>query len=140
MATPATSQKQAAPAAQPQAQVSNLVLELDSKSDRISGGAVYRIPGRKGLVYFPVSLFEGGVPSNITVTGIRVAAPRVPAAKLTPEERAKLVAQRKAERAKETPVQKAARLKAYAEKLAANAQKKAAEAAKLAAAAAVSTK
>lgn len=135
MATPATSQKQAAQAAP---SVSNLTLELDSKSDRISGGAVYRIPGRKGLVYFPVSLFEGPVPANITVTGIKVAAPKVAAAKLTPEERAKLVAQRKAERAKETPVQKAARLKAHAEKLAANAQKRAAEAAKLAAAASVS--
>lgn len=94
------------------------------KTDK-SGSTSYAMDGVRSSVYFNKGIFNGNPPATIEITSdVPFTTPgeaaKVGIAKLSPEERAKMAADRKAKLAAMTPAEKAAaRLQAAREALAA---------------------
>lgn len=97
----------------------------ERQADNGTPYVLYRTSGFKSAIYYPKSIFVGGFegsPKLISLPFV-LAAPKVPAAKLTEAERKALADKRKAERKAETPAQKAERARQDAAKATAKAAK-----------------
>lgn len=106
-------------------EASDVETVLTREADNTTPYVTYVATGRKTKIYFPKSMFIGGfdgAPESVPFP-FALSAAKVPAAKLTAEEREAAKAQRKADRAKETPAMKAERAQKIANKAAERAAK-----------------
>lgn len=86
----------------------------------------YNLEGGSATIYFPRSLFAGDPPDTIAVSGVEFVAGggrKTPKAKMTPEERTAQLKAAAETRKNMTPVQRAEAAKKTAEKAAARAAK-----------------